>query len=978
MTLVNERSIGLLVCGGFQGTSVTKQAYDLIVKYNISTMILLKKNAHSVSQMSKLVRDLQYIAYNEAGYEYPLAFAIDEEGGMMNSLFDSDSLSQFPGAMALGATGDPELVYEVLRALAIELRHIGFLIILGPVLDVVIKLSHQLVSVRSFGTTIEEVVKYGRSCARGLRDGGLITVGKHFPGIGSARVDSLLELPMMTDSLDQIRRFNLVPFAELIREGLLDGISAAGCGVPTISPDETHACLLPVLLTKLLREDLGFEGFVISECLEMDALYHSIGLGQGVVLALYAGCDLVMVCHDLKLQVEAIESIKIALDNGSLDELIVNNSLTRLEKVRKKLPSWQEIFPGGSKVDLMLFKDAHLSLWHEHQKLMEKAYGKSITLVRDFEGVLPLSQYVGKDPRDSILILTPLLKPIYSNPGEGMDQKNELYQGEEVFREFGSLLSLHPKNMQKDINVLHTTYTANGLTALHEQLIDYSKAVIVITSEAQRNMYQIGIVKYISMLCGATPLSLSRANGRVQLEKPLVIVATLSPYDFFYNKCIGSVYLCCFDYTKQALKELANVLMGEKVAEGCIPGEKRFAAEKSKKRRLLSLLTPNPEKIQVKVRKSIPPKRIWLVDEMNVARDWKGLLKLCKNNSRTLSLDTFLRKFFQLLHISQPHQKHFVVRNSSLNIIYGLVMTWVDVLKSDDKLGKIFFILVDRSKRLQLIGKCLHIRALRYLIDEELCTKIRLGSLFPLLEFLGDNAFADDGKLTSFFNNAGWAISESTFLRKEYVMVLQNLTEWSVPTKIFRELTIVGIRFDVCLQPTRLQEFLDRVAGNRKSQQIYQAFIEALFRMDPSNAQETKIIVALEPTNLTVIGSIIVFSSKSWLSGFFPAVESEVSLNEKATFRGGIVSPLVDLSYSNLTEIFKYGLICSAVTSLRTNFSEAAIDDQKNKCFLIDYADENSYAGYQDLGFEKWRSYRAFYDEFSRKEALVEEPQKTL
>ncbi|KAM9892691.1 hypothetical protein OXX79_009854, partial [Metschnikowia pulcherrima] len=300
MSQVDERSIGSLVCGGFQGTSVTKQAYDLIVKYNISTMILSRKNAHSVAQMSKLIRDLQFIAFKEAGYEYPLAFAIDEEGGMMNSLFDSDSLSQFPGAMALGATGDPDLVYEVSRALAVELRHIGFSIILGPVLDVVIKLSHQLVSVRSFGTTIEEVVKYGRACAKGLRDGGLITVGKHFPGIGTARVDSLLELPMMTDSLDQIRRFNSVPFAELIREGLLDGISAAGCGVPTISPDETHACLSPILLTKLLREEIGFEGFVISECLEMDALYHSIGLGQGVVLALYAGCDLVMVCHDIK------------------------------------------------------------------------------------------------------------------------------------------------------------------------------------------------------------------------------------------------------------------------------------------------------------------------------------------------------------------------------------------------------------------------------------------------------------------------------------------------------------------------------------------------------------------------------------------------------------------------------------------------------------------------------------------------------
>ncbi|GEQ70577.1 hypothetical protein JCM33374_g4255 [Metschnikowia sp. JCM 33374] len=964
MPVVNQKTIGSLVCGGFQGTSVTKQAYDLIVKYNISTMILSRKNAHSVAQMSKLIRDLQYIAFKEAGYEYPLAFAIDEEGGMMNSLFDSECLSQFPGAMALAATGDTELVYQVSRALAIELRHIGFSIILGPVLDVVIKLSHQLVSVRSFGTTIDGVVKYGRACAKGLRDGGLLTVGKHFPGIGTARVDSLLELPMMTDSLDQIRRFNSVPFEELIREGLLDGVSAAGCGVPTISPDETHACLSPVLLTKLLREDLGFDGFVISECLEMDALYHSIGLGQGVVLALYAGCDLVMVCHDFKLQVEAIESIGTALANGSLDEMLIESALTRLQKVRQKMPSWHEIFPGGVRADLMLFKDAYRDLWLEHQSLVEQAYRKSITLMRDFEGVLPLSQYVGENPRDSILILTPLLKPLYTNSEDDAHQKNDLYPGEEVFAEFGQFLSQYGKDKNKEINVLHTTYTANGLTALHEQLIGYAKAVIVVTSEASRNMYQIGIVKYISMLCGASPSSLSGSNGRVQLEKPLVIVATSSPYDFFYNKCIGSAYLCCFDYTKQALKELANVLMGDYVAQGCIPGEKKFSLEKIKKRRLSNLLGSSPEKTQVKVRKTVPPKRVWLVDEMDFGRDWKGLLKLCKNNNRNLSHDSFLRSLFQLLHIGKSQQKHFVVRNSSLNIIYGLVMTWVSEQHDGKKVGQIIFILVDKSKRLQSIGKCLHTRALRYLAEEKLCTSVRLGSSFPLVEFMDDSTFGDDGKLTSFFNNAGWAISESTFSRREYVMILKNVAEWSVPNKIFRELTIVGIRFDVCSQPTKLRDFFNRVNENRKSQQVYNIYIEAMSRMESTNAQETKIIVALEPTNLTIIGSIIVFSNKSWLSGLFPAMEAVDDSKDKVAFSGGIANPLVDSSYSNLTEIFKYGLICSAVTSLRTNFSETTMDVRKNACFLIDYADENSYAGYQDLGFEKWRYYREYYDEF--------------
>lgn len=337
--------VGQLLCGGFQGTSVTPQAYHLIVQHHVSSMILLKKNFSSVKQITKLIRDLQYIAMTQGNYEYPLMFAVDMEGGMMNSLFDPEYLTQFPGAMALAATGNTDLVYEVLKALAVELKTIGFVILLGPVLDVVIKLSHQLVGVRSFGTTPEEVTKFGRACSKGVKDGGLFTVGKHFPGIGAALVDLLLELPMMTDSLNQIRSFNLQPFADLIKEGLLDGVSVAGCAVPSISPDEIHACLSPIIINQLLRDELKFDGMVVSECLEMDALFHSIGLGQGVILALYAGCDLVMVCHNLALQNEAIESMEKAIVNGNLDLEIINKSMKRINKLQSVLPTWADMFP---------------------------------------------------------------------------------------------------------------------------------------------------------------------------------------------------------------------------------------------------------------------------------------------------------------------------------------------------------------------------------------------------------------------------------------------------------------------------------------------------------------------------------------------------------------------------------------------------------------------------------------------------------
>lgn len=1020
---------GQLICGGFQGTNVTAQAYHLIVEHHVSAMILSKKNAASVKQMTKLIRDLQYIAYTQAHYKYPLLFAIDEEGGMMNSLFDPEFITQFPGAMALAASGDTDLVYNVLKAIAIELKHIGFLIILGPVLDVVTKLSHQLVGVRSFGTTVEDVTKYGKACAKGLKDGGLITVGKHFPGIGNASVDSLLELPMMADSLEQIKQFNSAPFAELINENLLDGISAAGCGVPTISPDETHACLSPVVINQLLRSDLGFDGIVISECLEMDALYHSIGLGQGVILALYAGCDLVMVCHDKILQDEAVESIDKALTNGNLDDEIISACLGRIEKLQKTLPTWSELFPRGEdsakEDDSPLFKDKYQELWMQHQELSQLAYRKSITLVRDYAGALPITKVFenlppnSEDSKNNILLLTPLLNPIYPKDHNETDEP-QLYAGEEVFQKFGDYLSNHPKNLnsKNPYNVLHTTYTANGLTALHESLIENSKAVIVLTSEASRNMYQIGIVKYISILCGANPSSFSNAAPTFsQLAKTLIIVATLSPYDFFYNKSIGSAYMCCYDYTNNVLKELAGVLMGDVQAEGCIPGEKKFIGKLKKRKSIDS----NERSCQLK-RKGSQPKRRWLVDEFDLKRDWGGLVNIWKSNSDTNSdvdnlnvniasdqkgeisyqNDHFFKKLYLLLSATANTQKHFVIRNSSLNILYGVVLTWVDdsqwvpldgdLTKEDSvqtkKTGSIMYLLVDKSKRLQSIGKNLHSRALRYLIKEQKCTTITLGCSFPLLVFPKNSNLLGSNKVVSFMNSVGWDISNK-HSKKKNIMVLDDLNNWLVPKKIFRELTIVGVRFDVCTDPQKLMHLINNSQGQkellnekhaaglqidymeRERDNTKEMYMEAVKFLGNSSAYGVNIIIALEPTNQNIIGSIILFTSKSQMSKFYPFLEDCVKdpnspdkqnqQDQPDPLIGCIAAPVIDPSYSNLTEIINFGLICSAIT-----FAKSGINDeyQMNKCAMVGINDDKSgnINGIKEIGFKEWKHFYDFYD----------------
>lgn len=961
-----DPNLGALLCVGFQGTTVTPQAYHLITKLRVSSMILSRKNTLSVKQISKLIRDLQYIAYNKANYKYPILFAVDEEGGMLNSIFDPDFITQLPGAMALAATGDTELVYKVLKAIAIELKTIGFLIILGPVLDVITKLSHQLVGVRSFGSTLEDVKKYGRACAKGLKDGGLLTVGKHFPGIGNASVDSLLELPMMTDSLDQIRLFNSVPFADLINEKLLDGISVAGCGVPVISPDETHACLSPVIVNQLLRQEIGFDGVAISECLEMDALHHSIGLGQGVILSISAGCDLIMVCHNLDLQNEAADALTKAVENGNLEEETISTSLRRIEKFQKTLPSWNEIFPPGFDInsEIVPFKVAQPNLWSKHQKLAEVAYEKSVSLIRDYNDTLPVSKYLvsnANNENNNILILSPLLMPIYlSSSGS----KN-IYAGEEIFQKFGKLLNNHPINSDQKYNVLHTTYTANGLTALHESLIEHSKVVIVLTSEASRNMYQIGIVKYVSVLCGANPASVSGGSATFsQLIKPLIIVATLSPYDFFYNKYIGSSYLCCYDYTPLVLEKLVGVLMGDIIAEGSIPGEKKFIS-KQRKRKLLD----------EKSKKLTIPKRRWLVEEFNLFRDWTGLKALWKNNMTKADYDFNMGgkenedKYFEKLYLllSTKEQKHFVIRNSSLNILYGIILTWVEDylalngdLTTESKNGSIIYLLVDRAKRMQSIGKNLHSSAIRYLKDQQKCKNVSLGSSFPLVSVFESTLFLQNNKFVSFMNNSGWDITvDSSKMRQ--VMLLDDIKNWLVSKKIFRELMIVGVRFDICTDPEKLLNLINRSidTDEKNNEDLLRAvYLEALKYLKSKAPYGVKVIIAIEPTNQNVIGSIILFSNKSQLSKFYPFMD-DCGCNEDEII-GGLSNTIIDPLYSNLTEIFRFGLICSGITFLKTSFNEE--NKKVNKCLFLGMSSDKSLEGIQEIGFSNWRYYYPVFD----------------
>ena len=363
-----------------------------------------------------------------------------------------------------------------------------------------------------------------------------------------------------------------------------------------------HACLSDQVVDDLLRNDLGFNGVAISECLEMDALSHDIGVRGGTVMAVEAGCDLILLCRSFAVQQEAISGLKLGIENDMISRDRIMLSLKRVLTLKSKCTDWNKALnPPG----ISLLSTLHPS----HLALSTRAYDSSITIVRDKGHLLPLSNTLYAE--EELHLLTPLVKPLPASAATKMltesggvptehDKwlhRSSIMSGEGVFRELGRSLA-----RQRHGKLLHTSYTANGVRPVHENLINRAACIIIITADANRNLYQNGFTKHVSMMC-----SMLSAGGK---KKSLIVVSVSSPYDFAMDKSIGT-YVCTFDFTETAMSALVRALFGEFVPQGTLPGTLR----KSRK-----------------VQKS---RQHWLVESWNRDRDHRGLQALIKTIEKT-------------------------------------------------------------------------------------------------------------------------------------------------------------------------------------------------------------------------------------------------------------------------------------------------------------------------------------------------------
>lgn len=353
---------------GLPGTEVDEETARLLAA-GAGGVVLFSANISGLDQLMALTAELRRHAARS------LPIAIDHEGGHIVRV--GAPLTRFPSAMAIGATRDEELAYQVARAAGEELLVLGIDVNFAPVLDVALDPRNASVGVRSFGSSPELVARLGAATVRGYQDAGIAATAKHFPGHGRTPVDSHLALPLVAGGREALRANDLPPFQSAIEAGvalmMVSHVAYEGLthGLPST--------LSGRIIGDLLRDELGFAGLVITDAMRMRALADSHAVPAACVQAVAAGADVVL---PLDQQADTLAALAEAIRAGELPASRVDEALTRRRRLDARLAAGRP--PATPDPASVLPNDDHVELASEVAR-------RSLTLVRGQE-LLPLAE----------------------------------------------------------------------------------------------------------------------------------------------------------------------------------------------------------------------------------------------------------------------------------------------------------------------------------------------------------------------------------------------------------------------------------------------------------------------------------------------------------------------------------------------------------------------------------------------------------
>jgi beta-N-acetylhexosaminidase len=323
-----RRQIGQLLVAGFNGHQIPPELRSLAKEFGLGGVIFFARNVGDPEQVAEVCFEASHLTP-----DLPPWVSVDQEGGRVARL--KAPFTEWPPMATLGRSGDSRLAERFARALAAELKAVGFTLDYAPVLDVQTNPKNTVIGDRALADNAADVARLGATIIRTLQEEGIAACGKHFPGHGDTTADSHHEMPLVEHPPERLREVEWVPFKAAADAGVA-AIMTAHVFVPALD-DVRPATLSRRIVTDLLRRELPFDGVIFSDDLEMKAIASTYAVPAAAVMAIEAGCDGALICSgDHDTQAAALEALVHAVEEERLPLSRVEDALRRQQRAKER------------------------------------------------------------------------------------------------------------------------------------------------------------------------------------------------------------------------------------------------------------------------------------------------------------------------------------------------------------------------------------------------------------------------------------------------------------------------------------------------------------------------------------------------------------------------------------------------------------------------------------------------------------------
>ncbi|MCU0512269.1 MAG: glycoside hydrolase family 3 protein [Anaerolineae bacterium] len=375
------QKVGQMFMFTFYGRPVNEPARDFIATWQPGFVALLPSNLGNPEQVTNLTNSVQQTLL-DAG-SLPAFIATDQEGGIIQHL--EEGFTQFPVPMLLTATGDTALAYRYGAGLAAELRAVGINMNLAPVVDLNTNRRNPIIGRRSPGDDPQQVGAISAALIQGMQAGGVLATAKHFPGHGDTADDSHTTLPVVPLPLERLLAVELLPFVAA-RDAGAGAIMVAHIWYPALEAEPNRpASLSHAIVTGLLRGQLGYNGLILPDAMDMDAIDTVYSPAAAALEAVAAGHDVILPGAHVSpaAHAAAITAVIAAVEAGDIPLSRIDDSVRRIlaAKIQFGLPGWQPLPAAGAAERVPL---------EDNVRLIEEVFRAGVTVVYDEAGLLPL------------------------------------------------------------------------------------------------------------------------------------------------------------------------------------------------------------------------------------------------------------------------------------------------------------------------------------------------------------------------------------------------------------------------------------------------------------------------------------------------------------------------------------------------------------------------------------------------------------